>query len=128
MRYLTVNEILEVYTCVIEQSGGSIGLRDLAALESAVAQPHMTFGGQELYPTVVEKAAAIGFSIIQNHPFLDGNKRTGHAVMELFLVLNGYQINVPIDEQERVIIKVASGELGREALTDWLRSRIDQKT
>jgi len=81
MRYLTVGEVLEIYSRVMSQSGGEVGIRDLGTLESAVAQPHMTFNGEELYPTIVEKASALGFSLIQNHPFVDGNKRTGHAVI-----------------------------------------------
>jgi len=124
MRYLTLNEVLELYHRVMEQSGGAIGIRDLNALESALAQPRMTFGGQELYPTVVEKASALGFSLIRNHPFVDGNKRIGHAAMETFLVLNGYEIEASVDEQEQVILQVASGEMGREAFTDWLRAHI----
>jgi prophage maintenance system killer protein len=76
MRYLTLAEVLEIYRRVMEQSGGAIGLLDLGGLESAIAQPRMTFNQEELYPTLVEKAAALGFSLIQNHPFVDGNKRT----------------------------------------------------
>lgn len=79
MRYLTLREVLEIYQRVMHQSGGLVGVRDLGALESAVAQPRMTFDGEELYSTIVEKAAALGFSLIQNHPFVDGNKRTAHA-------------------------------------------------
>lgn len=100
MRYLTLHEILEIYLRVMQQSGGLVGIRDLGALESAVAQPRMTFGGAELYPTVVEKAVSLGFSLIQNHPFVDGNKRTAHAAMETFLVLNRYEIRATVDEQE----------------------------
>lgn len=74
MRYLTLGEVLGIYRRVMEQSGGMAGIRDLGALESAVAQPRMTFSGEDLYPTLVEKAAALGFSLIQNHPFADGNK------------------------------------------------------
>lgn len=127
MRYLTVNEVLEIYGRVMAQSGGTIGIRDIGGLESAVAQPRMTFGGQELYPTVVEKASALGFSLIQNHPFVDGNKRTGHATMETFLVLNGYQIDSSIDEQVDVILQVAAGEMGRDTFTEWLRGHIEQR-
>lgn len=127
MRYLTVNEVLLIYSRVIANSGGTAGLRDVGGLESAVAQPRMTFGGQELYPTVVEKASAMGFSLIQNHPFVDGNKRTGHAAMETFLILNGYQINASTDEQVDVILQVAAGEMGREAFTDWLHEHVEQR-
>lgn len=124
MRYLTVSEVLEIYRRVMEQSGGFVGIRDIGALESAVAQPRMTFGGEELYPTIVEKAAALGFSLIQNHPFTDGNKRTGHAAIEMFLVLNEHQISAEIDEQVSLILQVASSELGREGFADWLRGHI----
>ena len=99
MRYLTVPEVLEIYRHLMEQSGGTAGVTNLGALESAVAQPRMTFGGQELYPTIVEKASALGFSLIKNHPFFDGNKRIGHAAMEVFLVLNGFEIYADVDEQ-----------------------------
>jgi death-on-curing protein len=84
MRYLILSEVFELQRRLIERFGGSVGIHDLGALESALAQPRMTFGGEELYPTIVEKAAALGFSLIQNHPFVDGNKRTGHAAMEIF--------------------------------------------
>jgi death on curing protein len=76
----------------------------------------MTFGGNELYPAVVDKAVALGYSVIQNHPFVDGNKRTGHAAMEVFLVLNGFEIQSSVDEQESIILQVAAGELDRGRL------------
>jgi death-on-curing protein len=124
MRYITLNEMLELYRRVMEQSGGLIGILDPGALESALAQPRMTFGGEELYPTIVEKAAALGFSLIQNHPFVDGNKRAGHAAMEIFLVLNGFAIESPVDEQEQVILQVASGKMVRDEFTAWVRAHI----
>lgn len=96
----------------------------MAALESALAQPHMTFGGKDLYPTLVEKAAALGSSLISNHPFVDGNKRIGHAAMEVFLFLNGYEIDAPVDEQEQVILQLAAGELERRECTGWLRTHV----
>lgn len=105
------------------QSGGLAGIRDLGALEPALAQPRMTFGGEDLSPTLVDKAAALGFSLI-NHPFTDGNKRIGHAAMEAFLVLNGHEIIAPVDEQERLILDVAAGTIAREALAAWLRGHV----
>jgi len=87
MRYLTLNEVLAVHDQVMRQSGGVVGVLNLPALESALAQPRMTFGAEDLYPTLVEKAAALGHSLIANHPFVDGNKRTGHAAMEVFLMV-----------------------------------------
>lgn len=121
MRFLTLVEVLELHRRVIEQSGGAVGIRDLGLLESAIAQPRMTFGGEDLYPSLLEKAAALGFSMIMNHPFVDGNKRTGHAATETFLVLNGMQINASVDEQERVVLAIAAGELEREAFVEWLQ-------
>ena len=124
MRYLTVGEVLEIYSRVMKQSGGAVGILDLGALESAVAQPRMTFNGKELYPTIVEKASALGFSLIQNHPFVDGNKRAGHAAMESFLMFNGYEISASVDEQVKIVLGVASGKIDRNAFTDWLRSHV----
>jgi death on curing protein len=121
MRYLTLNEVLAVHDQVMRQSGGAVGVLSLPALESALAQPRMTFGGEDLYPTLVEKAAALGHSLIANHPFVDGNKRTGHAAMEVFLMVNGFEIQALVDEQERVILQVAAGEMKREEFTEWLR-------
>ena len=127
MRYRTLSEVLEVHRQVMAQSGGAEGLMHLPALESALAQPQMTFGGEELYPTLVDKAAALGYALIQNHPFLDGNKRTGHAAMEVFLVLNGYEICAVVDEQEHVILQVAASEINREEFTAWLRIHVVAK-
>ncbi len=125
MRYLTVDEVLELHRQVIARTEGSAGIRDRGALESAVAQPRMTFSEEELYPTIVEKSAALGFSLIQNHPFVDGNKRVGHDAMETFLVLNGYQIVANVDEQEQIILQVAAGTLKRDTFSEWLRSHIE---
>ena len=124
MRYLNLGEVLDLHRQIIEQSKGARGIRDLGALESAIAQPRMTFAGEDLYPTIVDKASALGFSIVMNHPFIDGNKRTGHAAMETFLILNGLEINAYVDEQERVILALASGELERDAFTKWLQGSV----
>lgn len=124
MRYLSLNEALEIYRKIIRQSGGSFGIRDLHALESSLAQPRATFGGEDLYPTVTEKASALGFSLIQNHPFVDGNKRIGHAALETFLVINGCEIDASVDEQEQIILLVASGLMKRDEFTTWLRNHV----
>ena len=79
MKRLTLEQILILHQRVIQQSGGASGIRDKGILESALAQPEMSYGGQALYPTIIEKVAALGYSLIQNHPFIDGNKRIGHA-------------------------------------------------
>ena len=123
-RYLELGEVLQLYRRVMRQSGGTVGIRDLGLLESALAQPKVTFGGIDLYPTIAEKAAVIGFSLIKSHPFVDGNKRIGHAAMEVFLMLNGYEIEANVDEQERIIRDLAAGNLNREAFVSWLREHI----
>ncbi|MDW7712499.1 MAG: type II toxin-antitoxin system death-on-curing family toxin [Deferrisomatales bacterium] len=112
MRFLSIAEALQVHRAVIDSSGGAAGIRDLPAFESALAQPRATFGGADLYPTVIEKAAALGFSIVRNHPFVDGNKRTGHASMEVFLLLNGFELDASVDEQEDVIVDPRRRETG----------------
>ncbi len=124
MRYLTVGDVLEIYSRVMNQSGGSVGILDLGGLESAVAQPRMTFNSEELYPTIIEKASALGFSLIQNHPFIDGNKRAGHAAMETFLMLNGYEISASVDGQVEIILGVASGKIDRNTFTEWLINHV----
>lgn len=84
----------------------------------------MTFEGVDLYPTLVSKAAALGYSLIMNHPFVDGNKRVGHAAMEVMLVLNGWQLSATVDEQERIVLTVASGAMSRDEFACWLDSRV----
>lgn len=124
IHYVDLIEILHVHSRIIQQSGGSDGVRDLAMLESALSQPRMTFGGQDLYPTIPEKAASLGFSLVANHPFVDGNKRIGHAAVEAFLMRNGWELVGDVDEQEAVILRVASGELSRDEFTAWVRARV----
>jgi death-on-curing protein len=124
MRYLTLNDLLFIYYRVMEQSGGLAGVRDMGALETALSQPLMTFGGEDLYPTLAAKAAALGYTIIQNHPFIDGNKRAGHAALETFLVLNGHELNAAVDEQERVILQVAAGIMRRDAFSQWVEEHV----
>ena len=120
MRYLGLGDILELYRRIMEETGGATGVRDLNGLQSALAQPRMTFEGNDLYPSVAAKAAALGFSLIMNHPFLDGNKRVGHAAMELFLLMNGQEIAAAVDEQQEAILRVAKGEMRREEFLNWL--------
>lgn len=124
MRYLTLAEVVDLHRRLLEASGGAPGIRDLGALDSAVAQPRATFGGVDLYPTLVEKAAALCFSLVLNHPFVDGNKRVGHAAMETFLVLNGGEIDAPVDDQERLMLDLAAGRIDRMHLIDWLRRHL----
>ena len=120
MRYLSFGEVIELHQRILTQSGGASGVRDVGLIESALAQPRATFDGVDLHPTIAEKAAALGFALVANHPFVDGNKRVGHAAMEVFLLLNGFEVTASVDEQERIMLNVAAGVLDRAGFTEWL--------
>jgi death-on-curing protein len=122
MRYLTLGEVLALHRRILAESGGRPGLRDLGAIASALAQPRVSVGGQDAYPALADKAAALGFSLIRNHGFIDGNKRIAHAAMEIFLVMNGMELRASVDEQEQFMLALAAGEVSREALAEWLRA------
>jgi death-on-curing protein len=87
---------------------------------TALAQPQMSFGGTELYPALGEKAAALCFSLVMNHPLVDGNKQIGHAAMEVFLVINGFELNTDVDDSEFVILRLAAGDFERLSFTEWV--------
>jgi death-on-curing protein len=123
IRYLTLAEVLSLHADLLASSGGAAGIDDLGRVQAALAQPMATFDGAELYPTVVAEAGAMGFSLIQGHPFVDGNKRIGHAAMEVFLVLNGFEIVASTDDQETMVLAVAAGSANRLELTAWLELR-----
>ncbi len=103
-----------MHELVVARSGGGSGVREIGGVESAVAQPQMTFGGADLYPSIADKAAAIAFSLVMNHPFVDGNKRIGHAAMETFLMLSGYHVEAGVDDQEQMFLNVAAGLVVRQ--------------
>jgi death-on-curing protein len=117
MRYLTLGEVVALHRAVLAATGGADGIRDLGALESALAQPRATCDGVDLHPSLVEKASAIAFGLAMNHPFIDGNKRIAHAAMTVFLDLNGVGIEATIDEQEQLMLNLAPGRMSREELT-----------
>ena len=124
MRYLTLQETMELHRRVIAQSGGTFGVHNLGALLSAVAQPRMTYDEQELYPSLVDKVSAFGYSLIMNHPFIEANERTGPAAMETMLFLNGFELDADVGEQEKIFLQLSAGNLSREELTDWLRTHV----
>jgi len=126
MIILSFEQVMAMHSEVIAATGGSDGLRDRGVLESALGQPQMSFGGQDLYPSLAEKAAALGFSLINNHPFVDGNKRIGWVAVLAFLQLNGHDLQGVVDEQERVVLAVASGEMPREEWTRWVQSHLKE--
>ncbi len=128
MKFLSLFKILELHRQIIAQSGGSHGVSDMAALESVLAQPQMTFEQKDLYPPLSEKAASLAYSLAMNHPFVDGNKRVAHAAMEIFLLLNGYEIEATVDEQESLFLQLADGKISREQLTKWVTDKAVIKT
>jgi death-on-curing protein len=127
MRYLTLLEILELHEAIIISTGGALGIRDMGALESAVNQPRLTFDQVDLYPDIISKAAALCFSLVMNHPFIDGNKRVGQAAMETFLILNGFELAADVNEQERLLFDLAAGKITRQELAAWLGDHITNK-
>ena len=124
MQYLSIEEVIKLHALVVEQSGGAEGIRDWSALESCVEQPHQAFGDEDLYPSLPDKAAALGFFLVCNHPFVDGNKRVGHAALEVTLMLNGFELNASVDEQEQIILAMASGKLTREEFATWVTQHL----
>jgi death-on-curing protein len=124
MIYLTLDQVLDIHLACIQAHGGNSTILNLGLVDSAVAQPQMTFGGIDLYPTIVEKAAALGFSLTSNHGFQDGNKRVGFTAMDTFLRVNKYKIVAPIDEAEAVSLAVASHAMARDAYTEWVRLHV----
>lgn len=119
--YLTAEQALFLHYRLVSETGGEHGVRDLGLLESAIARPQATFDRQELYPDIFEKAAALMESLINNHPFVDGNKRTGIACAVLFLKQNGISFSAKNPELEKFTLRVASANAGRSEIAKWLK-------
>ena len=119
--YLTAEQVLFIHYRLVGETGGEHGVRDLGLLESAVARPQATFDQQELYPDLFEKAAAFMESLINNHPFVDGNQRTGIACAVLFLQQNGISFSAKNADLEKFTLRVASSKAGRSEITTWLK-------
>ena len=119
---ILVKEVELLHRILIDKFGGSHGIRDNATLESAIARPFQTFDGNDLYPSVLEKAASLIESILVNHPFIDGNKRTGYTLLRLYLIQNGLDINASQDNKYEFVIDIASGTLKYEGILSWLKS------
>lgn len=120
MMILTIDEIIRLHTTLTERTGGSDGLRDRGLLESAVYSAETSFAGQEIYPTIEEKAARLMFALVSNHPFLDGNKRIGVLVMLVTLRLNSVVLRYTQAELIDLGLSAASGELDYDAVYDWI--------
>lgn len=121
---LTKKQVILLHRDIIAQSGGSPEIRDEGLLDSALNAPFQTFAGTELYPTIIEKASRLGYSLIKNHAFVDGNKRIGAHTMLVFLTLNGIEIEYEDNDFIHLVLGVASGEISDIQLLEWLKQHI----
>lgn len=120
MKSLTLSQVIQLHTILILETGGSEGLRDEGLLDSALNSPFQSFEGEDLYKTVPAKAARLGFSLVNNHAFIDGNKRVGLLVMLTFLEMNGIIIDCSDDELIELGLGLASGEIDDQELLSWI--------
>ena len=120
MKRLSREQILMLHTQLIQQTGGSDGVRDYNLLDSALETPFQSFGGDELYPTIQAKAARLGYGLIKNHCMIDGNKRIGTHAMLVFLALNGIELRYTQKELYETILDVAAGNIEYEGLLQWV--------
>lgn len=125
--YLAVDQVLALHALQIRRYGGAAGLRERGGLEAAIARPQMTFGGEDLYPDLPAKAAALMHSLVMNHPFVDGNKRVGAHAALLFLRANHVELAIAPADLTAMTLSVARGETSAEALAIWLRQRVQQQ-
>lgn len=125
MKMLSKRQILLLHSMLVAQSGGMDGLRDEGLLDAAINMPLQTFGGQELYPTILEKAARLGYGLIRNHPFLDGNKRIGTHAMLVFLDINNITLSYEDEDLISTILHVAAGAMDCNAFLEWLKAHVE---
>jgi death-on-curing protein len=121
---IDINEVEKIHDILIDKFGGAKGIRDKGLLESSINRPFQTFDGQELYPSAVDKAAAIFESIITNHPFIDGNKRTAYVLMRLMLKNHNIDINLGQNDKYDFVIKAASGQLTFDQIKTWINNNL----
>jgi death-on-curing protein len=122
---ISIQETLYIHNLLIKTFGGSSGVRDFQALESALSRPFQTFDSVELYPSIIEKAASLLESLLANHPFVDGNKRTGYVLMRLFLKKNGMDIVADEETKYQFLIDVASGVKRYDDILIWLEDYVE---
>lgn len=121
---ISLEEAFAIHAVLIDATGGSHGVRDRGGLEAALARPFATFGGQDLYPEPIAKAAALLESIVKNHPFVDGNKRAGYTLARLLLITYDRDLKATDEEEYDLVIQVATGQIDVEAIATWMRSRV----
>lgn len=125
MIWITADDVIQIHSWVIQRSGGMDGLRDRASLEAAVSAPMQSFGGQDLYPTTVEKIARLGYGLASNHAFMDGNKRIGAMMTQLLLKWNGFQMSLRSGELADMFIAIADGSAGESDLLAWIQRHLE---
>ena len=122
MKILTKEQILLLHSQLVKEFGGSLDIRDDSLLESAINTPFQTYGGEELYPTLLDKASRLCFGLVKNHPFVDGNKRIGMYIMLTFLEVNGIRLDCTNEDVVEAGLGVASGKISYEELLAWVKS------
>ena len=121
MKFFSLSEILEIHQDQVTRYGGTLGVRDIELLKSAIGMPMATYGGDFLHTDVYEMAAAYLYHLVKNHPFLDGNKRVGAVAALVFLLLNGYDFDAPEDDFAELVLAVARGELDKAQVAVFIR-------
>ncbi len=122
--FLNIDRVLRTHLSLIERYGGEEGVRDIGLLHSAIAMPQASFGGEPLHKDLFETAAAYLYHIVQNHPFVDGNKRTGAAAAIIFLAMNDVEIEADEEGLVNLTLAVARGEAGKSEIAEFLRQRV----
>jgi len=122
---ISIKEVEIIHNILIDKFGGSKGIRDIGLLESALGRPFATFDSKDLYPNPIEKAAAILESVVINHPFIDGNKRTAYTLMRLLLLENSLDILATQEEKYDFVISASKGEFRFEEIKEWLQSHVN---
>lgn len=120
-QYLTPEQVLFLHSRLIAETGGGQGIRDLGMLLSALGRPQATFDDKDLYPDLFSKAAALMDSLVRNHPFVDGNKRTAITAAALFLRMNGYRLIIENEEMVRFTLACAQSQLSFDEIADWFK-------
>ena len=120
---ISEGEVLEIHKILIERFGGSEGVRDQELLDSALNRPYQTFDGNELYPKPIDKAAAILESIVKNHPFVDGNKRTGYVLARLLMMNEQLDIQANQEQKYQLVISISKEELSFDQIKEWLEKK-----
>ncbi|QSJ15823.1 type II toxin-antitoxin system death-on-curing family toxin [Nostoc sp. UHCC 0702] len=126
-KFLYISQVLAIHQDQIISFGGTYGIRDEGLLDSALAQPQATFAGELLHPSIHEQAAAYLYYLVMNHPFMDGNKRTAFAVMDTFITMNEYNLNLSEEEAYNLIIRVVQKEISKEELSAFLEQHLQRK-